>query len=201
MLLSLGLLQAVIRLMAVARKKSLAFMVVRLFIKRKGDEKIADALKDRYLRGKKTNMLTHQILELYLSNLNKLKEEISAFKNENDLWHIQSDVKNSPGNLALHLTGNIKHFIGAQLGNSGYVRNRDKEFSDKNIPREKILSGIDEAIEVLNATLSKFTDDVLQKDYPILFLNKQHTFGEILFILYGHLNYHLGQINYQRRLL
>ncbi len=146
-------------------------------------------------------MLTHQIRDLYLSNLNKLKEEISAFKNENDLWHTQGDVKNSPGNLALHLTGNLKHFIGAQLGNSGYVRNRDKEFSDKNIPREKILSGIDGAIEILNATLSKFTDDVLQKDYPILFLNKQHTTGEILFILYGHLNYHLGQINYHRRLL
>lgn len=139
--------------------------------------------------------------DLYLSNLNKLKEELSAFKNENDLWHIRGDVKNSPGNLALQLTGNLNHFIGAQLGNTDYVRNRDKEFADKNIAREEIIAGINEAIEVVNSTLSKLSDDDLQKDYPILFLNKQHTTGEILFILYGHLNYHLGQINYQRRLL
>ena len=157
---------------------------------------------------RKTTMLLHQIRDLYLSNLNKLKEEISAFKNampagrqETNLWHTQGEVKNSPGNLALHLTGNLNHFIGAQLGNTGYVRNRDKEFADNNIPREDIISGINEAMEVVNTVLSKLTDDDLQKDYPILFLNEQHTTGEILFILYGHLNYHLGQINYQRRLL
>lgn len=146
-------------------------------------------------------MFATQAKELYLRDLNKLKEEISAFRNENDLWHTQGDVKNSPGNLALHLTGNLKHFIGAQLGNTAYVRNRDKEFADKNIPREEIITGIDEAIEVVNTILSNLTDEDLQKEYPILFLGKQYSTLEILFILYGHLNYHLGQINYQRRLL
>ncbi|MGE0635347.1 MAG: DinB family protein [Bacteroidia bacterium] len=146
-------------------------------------------------------MFTAQAKELYLSNLNKLKEEVSLFKNETDLWHTQGDVKNSPGNLALHLTGNLNHFIGAQLGNTGYVRNRDREFADKNIPRAEIITGIDEAIEVVNTTLSKLADEDLQKDYPIPFLGKQYSTLEILFILYGHLNYHLGQINYQRRLL
>ena len=146
-------------------------------------------------------MFTTQAKELYLNNLTKLKEELSAFKKETDLWHTQGDVKNSPGNLALHLAGNLKHFIGAQLGNTGYVRNRDQEFADKNISRAEIITGIDEAIEVLSSVLSNLTDENLQKDYPILFLGKQHSTLEILFILYGHLNYHLGQINYQRRLL
>jgi hypothetical protein len=146
-------------------------------------------------------MFTAQAKELYLRDLNKLKEELSAFRNNNDLWHTQGDVKNSPGNLALHLTGNLKHFIGAQLGNTGYVRNRDKEFSDKNIPREEIITGIDETMEVVNTALSNLTDEDVQKDYPIPFLGKQYSTLEILFILYGHLNYHLGQINYQRRLL
>ncbi len=146
-------------------------------------------------------MLSQHLTELFLRDLDKLREEIALFKNENQLWFTQGDVKNSPGNLALHLTGNLKHFIGAQLGNTGYVRERDKEFSDKNIPREKILQGIDEASEVVKSTLSKLRDEDLQKNFPILFLNKQHTTLEILFILYGHLNYHLGQINYQRRLL
>ncbi len=78
-------------------------------------------------------------LQFFLRDLNKLKEEISLYKNENDLWAVKGDVKNSGGTLALHLIGNLKHFIGAQLGNTGYIRNRDKEFSDKNIPKEKIL--------------------------------------------------------------
>ena len=146
-------------------------------------------------------MFTTQAKELYLNNLTKLKEELSAFKKETDLWHTQGDVKNSPGNLALHLTGNLKHFIGAQLGNTGYVRNRDQEFADKNISRAEIITGIDEAIEVLSSVLSNLTNEDFQNDYPILFLGKQHSTLEILFILYGHLNYHLGQINYQRRLL
>ncbi len=146
-------------------------------------------------------MLTQPILDLYLRDLNKLKEEIALFKNETELWHTQGDVKNSPGNLALHLTGNIKHFIGAVLGNTGYVRERDKEFGDKNIASEKIIAGIDEAIEVLNATLSKFTDEDLQKNFPIEFMGKQRSVVEMLFFFHGHFNYHLGQINYQRRLL
>ncbi len=146
-------------------------------------------------------MLSIHLRDLYLSNLTKLKEEISAFKNENDLWHTQSDVKNSPGNLALHLTGNLNHFIGAQLGNTGFIRNRDLEFADKNIPCTEIITGIDKAMEVVTTVLSNLTDEDLQKQYPILFLGKQYNTVEILFILYGHLNYHLGQINYQRRLL
>ncbi len=146
-------------------------------------------------------MLIQSILELYLRDLGKLKEEISLFKNEDALWQTQGETKNSPGNLALHLIGNLKHIIGAQLGNTGYIRERDKEFSAQNIPREQILKGIDEATHIVETTLSKLTDDDLKKNFPIEFLGKQRTTHEILFILYGHLNYHLGQINYQRRLL
>ena len=79
-------------------------------------------------------MFATQAKELYLRDLNKLKEEISAFRNENDLWHTQGDVKNSPGNLALHLTGNLKHFIGAQLGNTAYVQTLPMKMCRKNIP-------------------------------------------------------------------
>lgn len=146
-------------------------------------------------------MLPQQLLELYTNSLTKLKEEIASFNNEADLWHTQGDVKNSPGNLALHLIGNLKHFIGAQLGNTGYVRQREKEFSDKNIPRKELLKEIDEAQTVLTTVFSSLTDENLQQDFPIEFLGKQRSIVEMLFIFYGHLNYHLGQINYQRRLL
>ena len=146
--------------------------------------------------------MTSQILpELYVKDISKLKEEISLYKNESDLWLLKGDVKNSPGTLALHITGNLKHFIGAQLGKTGYVRERDKEFSDRNVPKENLLKGLSEALEIVKTTLPKLSDEDLQKDFPILFLEKVRPTIEILFILYGHLNYHLGQLNYHRRLL
>ena len=146
-------------------------------------------------------MISENLLGWYLRDLNKLKEEISLYENENDLWLLKGDIKNSPGNLALHLVGNLKHFIGAQLGSTGYVRNRDKEFADKNVPKEKMMKEIDEVIEIMQKVLPKITDEIFSQEYPIEFLGAKRLTGEILFILYGHLNYHLGQINYHRRLL
>ena len=146
-------------------------------------------------------MIAQSFTPWYTRELKKLKEEISLFKNESDLWVLQGDIKNSPGTLTLHLIGNLRHFIGAQLGNTGYVRNRDKEFSDTNIPREKMLHDIDEVIAIVQKVLPTVTDEKFNSEFPIPFLEKTRSTGEILFILYGHLNYHLGQINYQRRLL
>jgi hypothetical protein len=146
-------------------------------------------------------MLTKNITELFVRDLKKLKEEISLYKNETDLWKIEKEIKNSAGNLALHLVGNLNHFIGTQLGNTGYVRQRDREFSDKNVSREKILLSIDEVIAVVQKTLSRLKDEDLNKEYPIEFLNKKLSTGELLLQIITHFSYHLGQINYHRRLL
>jgi len=146
-------------------------------------------------------MLSQLLIGPFEKDINKLKEEISLYKSESDLWKLKGDIKNSPGTLALHITGNLKHFIGAQLGKTGYLRERDKEFSDRNISKEKLLTGLNEALEVVKTTLPKLSDEDLKKDFPIPFLEKTCPTIEILFILYGHLNYHLGQINYHRRLL
>jgi len=134
-------------------------------------------------------------------DINKLKEEISLYKNESDLWKLSGDIKNSTGTLTLHLIGNLKHFIGAILGKTGYVRERDKEFAERNISREKMLKGLDETLAIVKNILPKLSDEDLQKDFPLPFLEKIRPTIEILFILYGHFNYHLGQINYHRRLL
>ena len=145
-------------------------------------------------------MTSQLLLAHFEKDINKFMEEISLYKNENDLWVLKGDTKNSPGTLALHIAGNLKHFIGAQLGKTGYLRERDKEFSDRNIPKESLLKGLKEALEIVKITLSKLSDEDLQKDFPISFLEKIRPTIEILFILYGHLNYHLGQVNYHRRL-
>ena len=146
-------------------------------------------------------MTTQLLLSHFEKDIKKLIEEISLYKNESDLWLLKGDVKNSPGTLALHIAGNLKHFIGAQLGKTGYVRERDKEFSDRNVSKENLLKGLNEALAVVKNAFSKLTDTDLQKDFPIPFLEKVRPTIEILFILYGHLNYHLGQVNYHRRLM
>ena len=101
-------------------------------------------------------MMIQTYLEFFLRDLNKVKEEITLYKNESDLWVLKGEIQNSAGTLALHLIGNIKHFIGAHIGHTGYVRDRDREFSDRNIPREKLISELQEAISILEKVLPTF---------------------------------------------
>ncbi|MEW6468078.1 MAG: DUF1572 family protein [Bacteroidota bacterium] len=145
-------------------------------------------------------MTAQLFLELFERDIVKVKEEIALYANEGDLWLVQGDVRNSAGTLALHLAGNLRHFIGAVLGNTGYVRQRDKEFSDRDIPREQLLAGLDDALDVVRKTLARLSDEDLSRDFPIEFMGRRKTL-QVLIILASHLNYHLGQINYHRRLL
>jgi hypothetical protein len=138
---------------------------------------------------------------LFERDLSKLIEEISLYKSETDLWKIKEGISNSGGNLTLHLVGNLNHFIGATLGGTGYVRERDKEFSLKDIPRKQLIDDINNTSAILTNTLSSLSQDDLEKDFPLPINNKISSTGFILMFLLAHLNYHLGQINYHRRLL
>jgi len=148
-------------------------------------------------------MLQHVLIELFERDLNRLKEEIDLYENEEKLWVIENGIKNSAGNLALHLLGNINHFVGAILGKTGYIRKREEEFSNKNISRNEILKEINKAIDMIKFVLAGIMDEEMQKDYPIeVFRNKGKMKVQYFLIhLTGHLNYHLGQINYHRRLI
>ena len=138
---------------------------------------------------------------LYERDLDKLAVEIEAFGNENDLWIASGAVSNSAGNLCLHMCGNILHFIGATLGESGYIRDRDSEFARKAVPREELLAEIAATREVVARTLSDLTAEKLNENYPIEVFGHPMTTAWFLTHLATHLNYHLGQINYHRRLL
>lgn len=146
-------------------------------------------------------MLTETLIALFKRDLNKLKAEIELYKSESNLWLLEKDINNTAGNLALHLIGNLNHFIGAVLGNTGYVRQRDLEFSLKDAPRIEILKQINETIEVVEKTLKDFQFEALEKNYPIEVFGKPMTTEYFLVHLTTHLSYHLGQINYHRRLL
>lgn len=145
-------------------------------------------------------MLKESLPELYERDLNKLIDEIKLYKDEKSLWLIDKEINNSGGNLCLHLIGNLNHFIGATLGDSGYVRNRDAEFSSKNIVRADLIGEIENTISVVKATLHKLSDEDFSKDFPLEMFGKTFKTDFMLLHLLTHLNYHLGQINYHRRL-
>lgn len=146
-------------------------------------------------------MLKEILIELYERDLNKLKTEIEQFENEADLWKTSGAVTNSAGNLCQHLTGNLQHFFGAVLGDTGYVRDRDAEFAEKDTTRADLLADIDAALASVKNTLAKLTEEDFEKTYPVEVFGQPMTTGSFLTHLTTHFNYHLGQINYHRRLL
>jgi uncharacterized damage-inducible protein DinB len=146
-------------------------------------------------------MLTEVLSNLYERDLNKLKIEIEQYSDEADLWKTGEGITNSAGNLCQHLTGNLLHFFGAVLGGTGYVRDRDAEFAGKNVSREHLVSQIDTTLEVVTSTLAKLTDEDLANNYPIEVFGHPMTTEYFVTHLATHFNYHLGQINYHRRML
>lgn len=146
-------------------------------------------------------MLQKILIEVFERDLTKLKDELNAYENEERLWAVADGISNSGGNLTLHLLGNLNHFIGAVLGNTGYVRHRDAEFSTKHVLRSELLMKIDETKDVVNRVLLSLSNAQLEEMYPQDKWNQQNTTGFLLTHLAMHLNYHLGQINYHRRLV
>ena len=141
------------------------------------------------------------LITLFKRDLNKLIEEIESFKDESKIWIVSEDISNSAGNLCLHLLGNLNHFIGANLWNTGYIRERDKEFSLKNVPVKELRSQVEDVIVVIENTLKSLTPEDLAKEYTQRGFKNPTTTEYFLAHLAMHLAYHLGQINYHRRLL
>lgn len=146
-------------------------------------------------------MLKETLKILFRRDLEKLRREIESYKDEKNLWKIEKEVSNSAGNLCLHLIGNLNTYIGAEIGKSGYIRHRDLEFSQKNISKNELLQKIDETIIVVENALETLTDEKFDEEYSLIVFDEPMTTGYFLVHLAAHLNYHLGQINYHRRLL
>lgn len=144
--------------------------------------------------------LIDSIAKLFDRDLRKLESEIALFDNEESLWIIGGEIKNPAGNLALHLCGNLRYYVGHVLGNSGYVRDRDYEFAARHVPKTELLTAIRDTTSQVSGALTKVNGEVLIKEYPVHVFDKPMTTMHFLIHLHGHLNYHLGQINYVRRL-
>ena len=146
-------------------------------------------------------MLVDILKSLFERDLNRLQKEIELYKNEKVLWIVDKHIANSAGNLCLHLIGNLNAYIGAAIGKTDYVRNRPIEFTLKDISKAKLIDDIENLKIVIATSLDKLTVEALENDYPILVFEKKTSTAYFLVHLTTHLAYHLGQINYHRRLL
>jgi len=146
-------------------------------------------------------MLNNILANFYERDLRKLVDEIKMFKNEEDVWKTHGSITNSSGNLALHIIGGMNFHVGHRLAQTGYIRNRDQEFLKKDVPRPEIIADLEKLIVMIKETLSNLTDDDLKKDFPAPFDGATNSTSYVLVTLLAHLNYHLGQVNYLRRML
>lgn len=146
-------------------------------------------------------MLSEYLVPVIARDLKALGREVEAYPDDASLWRTPPGIANSGGTLALHLAGNVQHFFGAVLGGSGYVRDRNAEFSRRDVPRAEIAAQIQAAIAAVERYLPKVSDAVMAGDYPEQIAGHTMVTGEWLVHLVAHLGYHLGQVDYHRRLV
>jgi hypothetical protein len=146
-------------------------------------------------------MLNTILANFYERDLRKLIDEVNLFKKEEDLWKTMGTVKNSSGNLVLHLIGGLNHYFGAILAQTGYTRNRPLEFSQKDVPRELLVAQLEELAVLIRKTLNGLPAEKMDTEFPIMFDDAKNSHTYVLTQLLVHLNYHLGQVNYLRRVL
>ena len=141
------------------------------------------------------------ITKVITRELKALRREIETYPSEEDLWEVRAGITNPGGNLALHLAGNLQYFLGNVLGHKGYVRNRDAEFGSKDVPRSELLREIDNAIAAVETGMERITEADLARPYPESVGGVSSTTGAFLAHFATHLAYHLGQVDYHRRIL
>jgi len=134
-------------------------------------------------------------------DLKCLRRELEQYPDEKDIWKVLPGITNSAGTLALHMCGNLRHFIGAQYGATGYVRDRDAEFSRRNVPRSELMAIIDATLADIDQALPNVDAAALEGDYPLKIADASVGTAEFLLHLTGHLTYHLGQLDYHRRIV
>jgi hypothetical protein len=146
-------------------------------------------------------MLAPILAGILTRDLRALRREVEAYSDETDVWRVAPGLSNSTGTLVLHLAGNLQHFVGGQLGGTGYVRDRNAEFSLRDLPRHELLARIDAAVGAVERGLASISDAQLAAPFPQAVGGVTITTADFLVHLAAHLGYHLGQVDYHRRIL
>src|ERR1035437_5007428 len=141
-------------------------------------------------------MPTADLSRLINRELASLRDELLAYPDERSFWEMPKGCPNSAGNLALHLVGNLRFYVGTQLGATGFVRDRDAEFAKKGVPRAELVKGIETAADEVTRTLATLDASQLDKPFPVEVGGHRLQTGLFLQHLASHLAYHLGQVDY-----
>jgi hypothetical protein len=146
-------------------------------------------------------MVTEALAALLTRELRCIQRELERYPAEAQIWQAHPALPNTSGTLALHAAGNLLHFIGAVFGDTGYERDRDAEFQRRDVSRAELLRTLAEAVDVVGRTLPGITEAQLEDWYPFPVAGRRIRSGEFLMHLAVHLAYHLGQIDYHRRVI
>jgi uncharacterized damage-inducible protein DinB len=146
-------------------------------------------------------MLVAAVAAILDRDLQALAREVAAYPDERALWQTPPGITNSGGTLAVHLAGNIRHYFGAKLGGTGYVRDRPAEFAARDLTRVTILAWIEEARAAVRAAAARTADERQEEDFPEVIAGVRVATGEFLIHLVSHFAYHLGQLDYHRRVV
>jgi uncharacterized damage-inducible protein DinB len=144
-------------------------------------------------------MLLEDLKTIYLREIATLERELDLYPDDMSVWKELSGLPNSAGTLLLHLAGSLQHFFGATLGYTGYVRNRDAEFTKRNVPRHELKKELEAARQGVLAGFAALTQERLSQPFPAKFTDTELSTQLTLLQFLSHLAYHLGQIDYHRR--
>ncbi len=133
--------------------------------------------------------------------LKTLERELNAYRTEEQVWALPPGLPNSGGTLVLHAAGNLQHFIGTVLGGSSYVRDRDAEFSRRDVSRADLIEDLRRADAVVRTTLPGLDPTRFDETYPLPVANRRVTTGDFMTHLAAHLAYHAGQVDFHRRIV
>ena len=134
-------------------------------------------------------------------DLGTFEIELASYPDDASVWTMHPQIPNTTGTLVLHVAGNLRHFVGATLGATGYVRDRDAEFSTRNLARRELLVLLHAARDEVDATLRTLSVARLDETYPLEIGGTSLTTGQFLVHLATHLAYHLGQADIHRRVV
>ena len=146
-------------------------------------------------------MLTKHLMTVISRELRALARELQAYPDDASVWRTFPGVVNSAGTLALHLAGNVQHYVGAKLGGTGYQRDRPAEFARRDVPRGDLLKEIERAIAAAETTLPQVSETALAADFPEAVGGRTIRTDEFLVHVAMHLGWHLGQVDYHRRMV
>ena len=146
-------------------------------------------------------MLSHELAAIYTRDLTRLVQELTAFPDTATLWQTRAGISNSAGNLALHLEGNLREFIGRLLGQHDYTRDRPREFSESGLEKAELIARLSAVRDEIPLVIAGLSAEDLEANYPMVYGGLTLPTRQMLIHLEGHLSYHLGQIDYLRRVL